>query len=187
MPDVTLSYPHTDAILSAYKHTIGKDFEGYRNHVTRMLNFLHYLLPDISAEESDKVQIASAFHDIGLWTENRVDYLEPSIAEAHFYLDKINRPELKEEIQIIIDMHHLIFPYKGKYERLVETFRKADLTDFSLGVISNGVDRNFIKQVKNQLPNAGFHKTLGRFTLLQLTRNPLNPLPMMRIKNIYKK
>lgn len=71
---VTTSYPITDAILAEYRTIIGKDFDGYRNHVTRMLNFAHYLLPDITDDESKKLQIAGAFHDIALLTHNRVDY-----------------------------------------------------------------------------------------------------------------
>lgn len=83
-------------------------------------------------------------------------------------------------------MHHLITEYKGPYNEFAEVFRKADLVDFSLGFIKNGVDKSFIKEVKQAIPNANFHKTLIRFTFIQIGRNPLNPLPMMRIKNIYK-
>ena len=56
----------------------------------------------------------------------------------------------------------------------------------SLGIVKNGVSRSFIKEVREMIPNAGFHKTLMRFTLIQLGRNPLTPFPMMRIKNLYK-
>jgi len=132
------------------------------------------------------VQVAATFHGIGLWTKNRTDYLESSIVEASNYLQHIGRTELVEEVLVIIDMHHLIATYKGPYKEIIEVFRKADLAVFSLDLISNGVDRVFIKAVKKQIPNAGFQQTLGRCTLLQITRNPLNPLPMMRIKNSYK-
>lgn len=83
-------------------------------------------------------------------------------------------------------MHHFIGEYKGPYSNLAEAFRKADLVDFSLGIVKNGVSRSFIKEVREMIPNAGFHKTLMRFTLIQLGRNPLTPFPMMRIKNLYK-
>ena len=165
---------------------IKDDFEGYRNHITRMLNFCHYLLPDISSEDSKKIQIAAVFHDIALWTHDRVDYLIPSYQDCQHWLDNNGLSAWKEEIQIIIDMHHLITEYTGPYARLAEVFRKADLIDFSLGIVKNGVSRSFIKEVKSTIANSGFHKTLIRFTLIQISRNPLNPLPMMRIKNIYK-
>lgn len=184
---VVTSYMLVDEILEEFRDVINNDFDGYRNHITRMLNYCHFLLPNISQEESKKIQIAAVFHDIALWTHNRVDYLVPSYQDCHQWLEKQGLDDWKEEIQIIIDMHHLITEYKGPHKILAEAFRKADLTDFSLGIIKNGVDRNFIKEVKQAIPNAGFHKTLIRFTFIQLGRNPLNPFPMMRIKNIYKK
>lgn len=180
------SFPLTDEILSEFREVIKGDFDGYRNHVTRMLNFCHYLLPDISEEDSKKLQIAAAFHDIALWTHDRVDYLVPSYQDCHQWLTANGLDEWKDEIQVIIDMHHLIGKYEGPYAELAEVFRKADLVDFSLGLIKNGVSRSFIRAVKSDIPNAGFHKTLMRFTFVQLGRNPLNPVPMMRVKNIYK-
>ena len=101
-------------------------------------------------------------------------------------MDKHGYSDWKQEVQVIIDVHHLIRQYKGPYAMLAEVFRKADLVDFSFGLVKNGVSRSFINQVKKALPNAGFHKTLIRFSLVQLGRNPLNPLPMMRINNIYR-
>lgn len=180
-------FPLTDEILESYKHVIGNDYDGYRNHVTRMLNFCHYLLPTMSEEDSQKLQIAAAFHDIALWTHDRVDYLVPSYQDSASYLKDKELTKWQQEIQVIIDMHHLVFSYTGPYQRLVEVFRKADLVDFSLGLVRHNVDKNFVKAVKDCLPNCGFHKALMRFTLKQLGRNPINPLPMLRIKNIYNK
>lgn len=183
---VVTNYKLVDEILEEYRDVIKSDFDGYRNHITRMLNFCHYLLPDISEEDSKKIQISAAFHDIALWTHDRVDYLVPSYQDCHQWLERHGLSAWKDEIQIIIDMHHLLSEYKGPYVTLAEPFRKADLVDFSLGFIKNGVSRSFISEVKKAIPNAGFHKTLMKFTLIQLKRNPLNPFPMMRIKNIYK-
>lgn len=183
---VVTAYPIADKILAEFKTIIGKDYDGYRNHVTRMLNFCHYLLPNISENDSQKLQIAAAFHDIALWTDDRVDYLVPSYQQCLKYLKENGLEDLGEEIQIIIDMHHLLSSYTGPYERLTEIFRRADLVDFSLGLVKNGVDKTFIKAVKSALPNAGFHKTLLRFTFKQLGRKPWQPAPMLRVKNIYK-
>jgi hypothetical protein len=183
---VVTSYKIVDELLENYRHVIKGDFDGYRNHVTRMLNFCHYLKPKMTEEESKKIQIAAVFHDIALWTHDRVDYLVPSYQACHQYLTREGLEHWQEEIQIIIDMHHLIHSYQGPYEELAEVFRRADLVDFSLGMIKSGVETSFIKEVKKALPNAKFHKTLVRFTAIQLTRNPFKPLPMMRIKNIYR-
>jgi len=184
--NVVTSYKLVDEILAEYRDVIKADFEGYRNHVTRMLNFCHYLIPNINEEDSQKLQIAAAFHDIALWTHDRVDYLVPSYQDSAAYLANKGLSHWQQEIQVVIDMHHLLGRYQGPYEHLTEVFRKADLVDFSLGFIKHGVDKSFVKAVKQALPNAGFHKTLIRFTVKQLGRNPFKPMPMMRIKNIYK-
>ena len=183
---VITSFPITDSILESYKSIIGNDYDGYRNHVTRMLNFCHYLLPDIKPEQSEKLQIAGAFHDIALWTHDRVDYLVPSYQECTAYLASNHKTHWQNELQVIIDMHHLLTQYEGPYSILVEVFRKADLVDFSLGLIKHGIDKAFIHAVKQALPNCGFHACLGRFTVKQLLRNPINPAPMIRLKNKYK-
>jgi len=183
---VTQSYPLVDEILALYRQKIGADFEGYRNHVTRMLNFCHHLAPSLSEEQSKKLQIAAAFHDIALWTHDRVDYLVPSYQVCHQYLQENDLQDWRQELQVIIDMHHLLSEYKGPHAQLTELFRQADLVDFSMGMIKNGVDKTFIKAVKQALPNTGFHACLMRFSLKQLFRNPFKPMPMLRVKNIYK-
>ena len=185
--DVITSFKLADQILEEYRSVINKDFDGYRNHVTRMLNFCHYLTPNLSEEDEQKLQIAAAFHDIALWTHDRVDYLVPSYQDCHLWLEKSGFNAWKDTIQIIIDMHHLVGVYNGPHARLAEAFRKADLVDFSFGLIRNGVSPAFVKKVKTAIPNAGFHQSLLRFTVRQLGRNPLDPFPMMRLRNIYKR
>jgi len=183
---VTHSYPLVDTILDSYRQQIGSDFAGYRNHVTRMLNICHHLAPALTQEQSKKLQIAGAFHDIALWTHDRVDYLVPSYQVCQQYLQDNDLHHWQQELQVIIDMHHLLSDYQGPHAQLTELFRCADLVDFSLGVIKNGADKTFIKALKSELPNAGFHACLMRFSLKQLFRNPFKPMPMLRIRNIYK-
>jgi hypothetical protein len=86
-----------------------------------------------------------------------VDYLVPSYQGCHQYLQSEGLEGFKEEIQIIIDIHHLLYTYKGPYEKLAEVFRRADLIDFSLGLVKNKVEKVFIKEVRNTILNAGFH------------------------------
>ncbi|MBK9442389.1 MAG: hypothetical protein IPN53_14240 [Comamonadaceae bacterium] len=70
--------------------------------------------------------------------------------------------------------------YSGPCEASVDTFRRADLVDLSLGLIRAGLNPAFIQAVRAQFPNAHFHARLVAFTGRQLLRTPLNPLPMMR-------
>ena len=179
---VITAFPFTDAILNQYRESIADDFEGYRNHVTRMLNFVHLLKPDLDETQSRKLQIAAAFHDIALWTHDRVDYLDPSVEVCMEYLEQNGLADWKKELALVIDMHHYIKRYQGEHQELVELFRQADLVDFSLGLVKFGLDKAKIKAVKAAIPNAGFHLTLLRFTGKQLLRNPLKPAPMMKFK-----
>ncbi|MCG7586465.1 HD domain-containing protein [Photobacterium sp. OFAV2-7] len=176
---VETQIPLLDEILEPWKPVIGDDFEGYKNHVTRMLNFCFYLAIPNEVERK-KLIIAAAFHDIGIWSDNTVDYLPPSIKQSREYLQANNLEEWTEEVELIIGEHHKIRPYKNKRYPLVEWFRQGDLVDFSLGMIKCGVPSTFITDVKKALPNAGFHKRLVQLTWQQIKKHPLNPAPMMK-------
>jgi hypothetical protein len=62
----------------------------------------------------------------------------------------------------------------------VEAFRRADLVDLSLGLVRTGLSREFVRAVRGQFQNAGFHSRLAVLTVQQFRRTPLNPFPMMR-------
>jgi len=171
--------PLLDAILEQWKDPLGADFEGYKNHLYRMLNFCFYMR-NTTEEERKKLIISAAFHDLGIWSDKTLDYLPPSVKLAREYLLDNGLEAWSAEIELIIDLHHKLMPYKDSQYPLVELFRRADLVDFSLGAIKNGVPKNYIQQVKTCFPNAGFHKRLKQLSWQQLKAHPLNPLPMMK-------
>lgn len=152
-----------EEILSPWQGRIGADYDGYKNHVYRMLHCCFALAPDISDENQRKLTIAACHHDIGIWSEHTVDYLPPSIREAAKYLKAKQLSCWEEEVALLIDLHHKVRPIHGplaqKYP-LLEIFRRADLADFSLGLILGGVPAHFMQLLKRQFPNAGFHKML---------------------------
>ena len=74
-------------ILSNYKTELGEHFQKYRNHVYRVYNYAA-ILSRCDDEQKIKLAISAAFHDIGLWTDNTLDYLSPSIILALGYLQK---------------------------------------------------------------------------------------------------
>jgi hypothetical protein len=168
-----------DAILAEFRTTIGMDFDGYRNHVYRVIN-LCYSLEDFGSIEKEKIQIAACFHDIGIWTARTLDYLPPSETEASQYLKAHVKEQWSAEILEMIEMHHRIRPCTDSAYPLVEAFRHADIADFSLGVVRMGIPREIIRQVKAAFPNAGFHKRLVQLGSKWLFQHPLNPLPMFR-------
>ncbi|MBK6908952.1 MAG: hypothetical protein IPH08_18305 [Rhodocyclaceae bacterium] len=171
--------PLIEEILSEYKACIGGDFDAYRNHVYRVIN-LCFSLGQFSAIEKEKIQLAGCFHDIGIWTAGTLDYLPPSESEASRYLNEKGLGAWNAEITEMIAMHHCICSCKDSSFALVEAFRRADIADFSLGVVAIGIPAALIAQTKAAFPNAGFHMQLLRLGTKWLFRHPLNPLPMFR-------
>jgi len=167
-----------DLILESYKKELGRNFELYKNHVYRVYNLA---IPSIITEiEIDIISIASAFHDIGIWTNNTFDYLKPSIALAVKYSESINfNNETIIEIVTIINLHHKLT--KIKTSKLAETFRQADLIDLTLGLVRKGRDRKYIRTIKQTFPNKGFHLYLLKLFFNNLLKNPLKPLPMYKL------
>ena len=170
-----------DEILDEYRSALGQAFTAYRNHCCRVLNFC-LALCEVENDDKilQKVSIAVAFHDLGIWTAKTFDYLEPSKNLARDYLETNDRAGWIAEIQTMIDMHHKMTPYTGLSNWLVEPFRKADWIDVSLGWLKFGLSDDFVTEVRGTFPNAGFHKRLTELTWQQFKQTPRRPLPMMR-------
>lgn len=168
-----------EEILGQWKEQIGSDYQGYRNHVYRMLHFCFYLSKP-TEEERKKLIISAAFHDIGIWSAGTIDYLSPSVEVAMQYLNDQELGAWCKEVALIIDMHHKIRHFKDPRYPLVELFRKGDLVDFSLGAIKHSVPKRYIEEIKQAFPNAGFHKRLLQLTWSRLKSHPLSPAPMMK-------
>ena len=155
--------PRLDAIFAPHVDAIGRDYPGYRNHVERTVTYaMHFLEGDPAAEPV--VETAMAYHDIGLWTDRALAYLEPS--EAVALADNASRgwgfdPDL---LRGIIHWHHKVFPYRGPHGKIIEACRKADWIDASLGWLRKGMPRRAIREVERAFPNLGFHATLLRLT-----------------------
>lgn len=177
--NIALEFPVTDEILTSLAPLIGADLPGYRNHIYRVLNF-YVAISGIAGLPSETVQIAAAFHDLGIWTDRTLDYLEPSIHLATEYLDHRQLSHLSSEVTALILEHHKVRPYGFDHALSVEPFRRADVIDVSLGAVTFGLPRGFIKTVKSTFPNCGFHRMLIRLTAQQFLRSPLRPLPMFR-------
>ena len=93
--DVSLKSPikvikiddEVERFLRKYKTTIGNDYDGYRGHIYRVMTYaLHFLGGDESYKSV--VGIALVYHDIGLWTDEKLGYIEPSCKKVNifFYL-----------------------------------------------------------------------------------------------------
>jgi len=165
-------------ILDKNRSHLGKDYEKYRNHVHRV--FALCMLIDETKENEEKYAIASAFHDLGIWTNKTFDYLDPSMTLVSEYLWLSGNSDLIPEIKSMIAMHHKRSSYKGDFKKTVETFRRADWIDVTKGKKLFGLPRSEYVQLKNRYPLAGFHKFLLIQTLKNFLKSPLNPLPMFK-------
>ena len=174
--------PAIDEILELWGKYLKKDYTPYKNHCCRVFNFCIALCGE-NQENVSKVGIAAAFHDLGIWTNGTLDYLEPSRKLAREYLSETNQGAWIEEIEAMIEMHHKLTRYKFKSSSgwLVEHFRKADLVDVSMGIIKSGLPSSFVREVLSIYPNEGFHMRLLELTIQRLKTHPFSPLPMMRL------
>ncbi|HHC80593.1 MAG TPA: HD domain-containing protein [Flavobacteriia bacterium] len=166
-----------DKILDNFKNVLKADFEVYKNHVYRIYNYA--VLFDANSKNDEKYAIAAAFHDMGIWTHS-FDYLEPSIQLATTYLKETEREEWIEEVSLLIDNHHKMSVYKGKFKKTVEAFRKADWIDVTRGMKSFGLEKSEYKAVQALFSNKGFHWFLLKQSVKYFVKHPLHPLPMFK-------
>jgi len=168
-----------DTILDGWRQALGADYDAYRNHCYRVLNVTLQLAPS-SPDALQKVAVAVAFHDLAIWAKQTFDYIEPSADMAQAWLLKNDHADWSDDVLAMIRQHHKITTCPAHSSALVEAFRQADWCDVSLGLLRFKLKGEFLAQLKQQFPNAGFHRRLLQLSGRQFVRHPLNPLPMMR-------
>lgn len=174
-----INLPLLEQLLAEHHDALGRDAVAYGNHCRRMLHYA-CAFSEADGEALEKLQIAAAFHDLAIWTHGTLDYLRPSAALAHAYLDQTGRSAWAGEIDRMIDLHHRLRSLRAPEDRLVEAFRKADWVDVSLGLVRFGLPGRLIRSVQESWPNAGFHSRLLQLSGRQLRVDPLRPLPMLK-------
>ena len=159
-----------DAILGGYRRELGADFEGYRNHASRVFLRCCAILGESDAASVEKIAIAAALHDLAIWTERTWDYLLPSCLLARRYLAQTGCGDWAGDIEAMIAWHHKLTPCR-RFGALAEAFRRADWRDVLLLPLPG---------THPALPNAGFHLRLAQLTWNWWKRHPLDTLPMLR-------
>jgi hypothetical protein len=166
-------------VLDQHSAELGDDFTGYRNHAYRVANLCLALRPaDDAAVE--KVAIAAAYHDIGIWSAHTFDYLAPSSKLACDHLACAGHADWERDVAGMIREHHKIRAYRGDGAALIEPFRRADWIDVSRGVLSFGLPRRLLRAIFTQWPNSGFHRKLVKLTLREARAHPFRPLPVLK-------
>ena len=169
-----------DEVLATFRQVLRVDYDAYRNHCMRVFNFCLALAGD-SADAEHKIAIAALFHDLGIWTDNTFDYILPSQRLARHYLEKSGHAVWCDEINAMIGEHHKLTRYRANSSSLVEPFRKADWIDVSGGMLRFRLPDDFVTDVLEAFPNAGFHKKLVALSVERLKTHPFSPLPMMKL------
>jgi HD domain len=185
--------PTVEEVLDHHGSELGDDLIAYRNHVYRVVNLCLAIVGDRPVE-LEKIAVAAAFHDIGIWTNNTFDYIAPSVAIAREHLAARGRADWIPEIEAMIVNHHKVTApgptsssSKGRRalngvegQSLVEPFRRADWIDVTRGLRRFGLPRTFVAAVAATWPSAGFHRRLVELTIDRWWKHPLNPLPMVK-------
>ena len=179
------SLPVVDGVLDQYAIALGHDFIAYRNHVHRVVNLCLAVTggsrDHLDKDDLDKIAVAAAFHDLGIWTDHTFDYIAPSVSLAREHLAAGSRAHWIPEIEAMIADHHKITRARAHPEWLVEGFRRADWIDVSCGFRRFGLTRTFIESLFTTWPSAGFHWRLVELAVDRFRRHPLTPLPMVKL------
>lgn len=148
---------------------LGADFAAYRNHCLRVLTFTQYFLPkDVLKEIPDAMELAAvalAYHDVALWTDKKLAYLDPSVAQMERALEGGKYTEQQMAImKDIILQHHKITPFESNRgsaaDAIVNAVRKADWADATMGLVRFGLPAALLEAAYDKIPEGGFHMIL---------------------------
>jgi hypothetical protein len=92
-----------DTLHGQHAGLLGKEFDAYRNHTYRLVNFCAAQLAARDDEAQQKIQIAAAFHDLGIWSAHTFDYLPPSNALAQAWLSANGKQAWSDDIAGMIN------------------------------------------------------------------------------------
>ncbi|KAJ8909066.1 hypothetical protein NDN08_005763 [Rhodosorus marinus] len=184
-----------DEHLKSFEESLGGDFDGYRNHCLRVLTYAVHFLKEGSGFDASEVSIALpvlgaalAYHDIGLWADGELYYIEESAERAKEALqDKFSVQQISTIHNIIME-HHKITPWHGEDEALVNAVRKADWVDATMGFVRYGMPTGNIATTRNALEESSFHETLmGMFNRLKPgSYNLPNPKSIVEFFGIFR-
>ena len=172
--------PVIEHVLEQYADQLGDDFQKYRSHVYRVFHYTLFLIRKSSHLTNairEQVALAAAFHDIGIWTHQTLDYIKPSIDEMKKYIG--DSPHYKL-IAGMIFWHHKTSPYFGKYQLIIESFRRADWIDVTKRMKTFGVPSEFTEELTAVFPYHNFHYTLMKLSFRHILKHPFAPFAMFK-------
>lgn len=170
-------------LLGRYKQVFDPaEYQAYMNHCLRVLTYAEYYM-EMTDEQREIAEAALAYHDIALWSDGKLNYLEPSADRALSDLSD-NRDLIKD----IIMAHHKVTEFKGSEDdELVNAVRMADWLDFTsqLGLPArSGMPAGNIYKALSEIPTLGFIKVLAGFPNKIMPSNPIRG--NIEVMKIYK-
>ncbi|MGF1562034.1 MAG: phosphohydrolase [Geminicoccaceae bacterium] len=150
-----------ERLLAPLRAMLGEDYEPYRGHIYRVLTYSLYFLGR-DHQHRQAVETALVYHDIGMWSDKELAYLQPSIERV---LEANARDGWGLDgslMSAIIRYHHKVFPYRGPHAETVNAVRRADWIDATGGKVRMGVPRTEIARVLAAIPEQGFLAILMR-------------------------
>jgi hypothetical protein len=202
------SHPVLDRVLQEHRSVLGDDYASYRNHCLRVLSFASFFLKENATESAiDLIAYGLAYHDLGLWTDKVLNYLEPSSrrmkqetkdrlhetdemlqdTEAKI-LQSFNNVKDLATLEELIVQHHKYTAWKAPKgspvdENIVNAVRKADWADVTKGVVRYDLTAGHIESAYEKIPEANFHRMqfdmLGRLS-------PHSLLGRLKLLNTFK-
>jgi hypothetical protein len=156
-----LTEPTVERYLPMVAEAVGPDFAAYRNHIYRVLSYaLHFLGDDSRGREH--IGFALVFHDVGMWTDRELAYLEPSEVVAERVRAQHATHLNPRLVANIIHWHHKLLSFAGPDAEIVNAARKADWIDASMGMVRHGVSRREVTAIEAAIPVLGFPQILMR-------------------------
>jgi hypothetical protein len=152
------------------QHFPEADYVKYRNHCLRVLSFAKHFLPtsvyEVYPNAMNIIAMALAYHDVALWTDRKLNYLEHSVMrmEVDVGKDRIFTTDHVSIAREIILYHHKFTSFHSSNnaaEAMVNAVRKADWADATMGVIPFGLPTDLLELAYIKVPSYGFHAMLA--------------------------
>lgn len=177
--------PLLDEVLDAHRAAIGAQWRGYRNHCLLVFQLARGHVTRggraLEPRREAALALAAATHDLGLWTADTLDYLDPSAALARERCAAAGLADLAPLVVDMIQHHHRVRPLPAGTDPLVEAFRRADWSAVTFGLVPGDRFTRAWRRLAAALPDEGFHAFLLRRGLRHaLEGHLLDPLPMLR-------
>jgi hypothetical protein len=168
----------------------GDDYQSYRNHCLRVLSFAKYFLPshvyEVHPNAMNILAMALAYHDVGLWTDQQLNYLEPSFRrmEENVGKDQIFTLHHISIARDIIRYHHKVTNFHSSnkaVEAMVNAVRKADWADVTMGILRFGMPTDLLEMAYQKVPSYGFHQMLAGMSSRLSPHSFLGRLEVLKI------